>query len=74
MKGWKTEVLVDGKWSTNAVVWPDKESAESAGFDLIMRWTAPSDFRSVEVDEEPNRPTWKEYVESRGLPPKKVSL
>jgi hypothetical protein len=62
-KGFKIEVLADNVWTGNAVVWPDKESADNAGLDLLMRWTVPSDVRSVEVDEEPNRPTWAEWCE-----------
>ena len=72
--GWKSEVLVDGSWSTNAVVWPDEESAKAAGRDLLSRWFVPIDHRPVQVDEEPNRPTWDEYVAEQGLPPRSVRL
>lgn len=72
--GWKTEVLVEGKWSSNAVVWPDEDSARTAGNDLLMRWFGPTDYRAVEVNEEPNRPTWDEHVAGHGLPPKSVQL
>jgi hypothetical protein len=72
--GYKTEVYVQGEWSTNAVVWPDAESADKAGYDLLCRWFVPTDYRVVEVDEEPNRPTWEEYVAQNGLPPQSVSL
>ncbi len=56
--GWKTEVFVQGEWASNAVVWPDEQSALSAGRDLMSRWLLVEDFRAVEVDEEPNRPAW----------------
>jgi len=72
--GYKTEVYVQGEWSTNAVVWPDAESADKAGVDLLGRWFVPTHHRVMEVDEKPNRPTWDEYVALNGLPPKKVSL
>jgi hypothetical protein len=74
MKGFISEVLVSGAWSRNAVVWPDEESAQSAGADLMGRWMLVQDFRSVSVEEQPNRPTWAEQVALRGLPPKSVQL
>ncbi len=72
--GWKTEVLVEGSWSSNGVVWPDEDSAVKAGKDLLSRWMVPTDHRPVEVDEEPNRATWDEHVAEQGLPPKRVQL
>ena len=71
---WKAEVLVQGSWSQNSEVWPDKESAQSAGLDLFGRWFLVEDSRAVEVDEEVNRPTWIEWC-ARGMkPPKSVTL
>lgn len=58
--GWKAEVLVQGSWSQNAEVWPDEQSALKAGHDLMGRWMLVQDHRAVEVDEEPNRPAWKD--------------
>lgn len=72
--GWKQEVLVSGTWSRDGVVWPDEASAMSAGHDLLMRWFVPTDHRAVEVDEEPNRPTWYEWVNEHGLPAQSVQL
>lgn len=72
--GWITEVLVDGTWSGNAVVWPDEDSALSAGSDLLMRWFIPTDYRATATDQEPNRPTWDEHVAENGLPPKSVQV
>jgi hypothetical protein len=72
--GWKAEVLVDGVWGQNGVVWPDEDSARSAARDLYSRWMLTTDHRAVEVDEEPNRPTWAEHVAEKGLPPKSVTL
>lgn len=74
MSGFKTEVLVAGAWSSNGIVWPDKESAEKAGKDLLSRWFVPTDSRAVPTDEEPDRPTWDEHVAKHGLPPRSVSL
>lgn len=75
-KGYKAEVLVPGDgWGQNGVVWPDRESAERAARDLWSRWTLTTDHRAVEViGEEPNRPTWDEWVAERGLPPRSVRL
>lgn len=72
--GWRQEVLVEGKWSRDGVVWPDEDSAMKAGSNLLMRWFVPTDHRAVETDEEPNRPTWDEHVSDRGLPPTSVRL
>lgn len=54
MKSFKTEVLVDGKWSTNSVVVATKEEAEAAGKELLSRWWVPTDSRAVESDEPVN--------------------
>ena len=72
--GWITEVCCQSTWSRNAIVWPDEHSAKQAGADLLSRWMVPTDYRAVEVDEEPNRPTWDEDVAARGLPPRSVQL
>ena len=74
MMGSKAEVIVSGEWGQNGIVWPDRESAEKAAADLYGRWTLTSDHRAVEVDEEPNRPSWDQWVAERGLPPRSVSL
>ena len=73
-RGYKAEVLVDGEWGQNGVVWPDLESAEEAARDLWARWTLTVDHRAVEVDEPPNRPTWEEHVAAHGPPPRSVRL
>lgn len=72
--GFKQEVLVSGTWSRDGIVWPDEASALSAGSNLLSRWFVPTDHRAVEVDEEPNRPTWDEWVAEQGLPPTSVQL
>jgi hypothetical protein len=65
---------VEGDWGSNAQVWPDRESAHEAGSDLYSRWMGCKDFRVIAVDEQPNYPTWKEHVEKKGLPPRRVQL
>lgn len=72
--GFKAEVLVDGTWSQNGEVWPDEDSAEKAGYDLLCRWFVPTDYRVVEVREMPNRPSWEKWVTDHGLPKKHVKL
>ncbi len=73
--GYKSEVLVDGEWGRNGVVWPDMASAEAAARDLFWRWMLTTDYRAVEVQgEEPNRPSWDEWVADHGTPPRSVSL
>jgi hypothetical protein len=74
MSGWKMEVEVDGVFSGNGVVWPDMDSALSAGRDLMGRWMLVTSYQAVATNEAPNRPTWDEYVSANGLPPKSVSL
>ena len=74
MPGFKTEVEVSGEWSSNGVVWPDAESAYHAGVDLLGRWMVPTDHRVCPTSEEPNRPTWEEYVKKNGLPNKSVRV
>ncbi len=74
MSGFIAEVQVDGTWSKNAQVWPDWDSADAAGRDLLSRWFVPTDHRVVEVEKLPNYPTWTEHVCRNGLPPRSVSL
>ena len=71
--GYISEVLIEGSWSRNAVVWPDAASADAAGRDLLSRWFVPSDCRVSEVSEEPNRPDWETFTRD-GLPPRSVTL
>ena len=73
-RGYKAEVLVDGEWGQNGIVWPDRASAEAAAWDLWSRWTATVDHRAVGVPEEPNRPTWDAHVAAHGPPPRSVRL
>ena len=73
--GFISEVKVGNEWGRNGVVWPTMESAERAAADLYSRWMLTTDYRAVEVQgEEPNRPTWDEWVAEHGMPPRSVSL
>lgn len=63
--GWKTWYLIDSKWYTNAVVWPDRESADLEGADRLMRWLVPVGHEARPTDEPPNRPTLAEYRKER---------
>jgi hypothetical protein len=51
---WKPEVLVDGKWCRNALVFATKAEAWENARDLFSRWTVPTDYRVVEVDDPVN--------------------
>lgn len=55
---WKPEVQTAGDgdaWTPNGLAFAEKEDAETWVFDLSLRWTAVTDTRVVESDEEPNR-------------------
>jgi hypothetical protein len=51
---WKPEVLVDGNWSRNGLVFATQEEAENNARDLMMRWWSVQDSRAAEVDEPVN--------------------
>lgn len=51
---YKTEVLVDGSWSTNALRFATKEEAEKAGIELLSRWWVPIDSRAAESNDPVN--------------------
>jgi hypothetical protein len=53
-KSWAPEVLVDGKWSGNAMRFATQVEADKWGQDLLMRWFVPTDNRSVESDDPVN--------------------
>jgi hypothetical protein len=54
MPNWKPEVLVDGKWCANALVFATQEEAEQNARDLLMRWFVPTDSRAVESTDPVN--------------------
>lgn len=53
-KGFAIEVLAEGKWSRNNMVFPTEEMAKQQGDDILSRWMAARDFRVIPVDEAPN--------------------
>ena len=53
-KSFKVEVLVDGKWASNALRFATKEEAESSGYELLSRWFVPSDSRAAESEDPVN--------------------
>lgn len=54
MKSWKLEVLVDGKWSSNALRFATKQEAEASVNELLSRWFVPSGGRATESEEPVN--------------------
>lgn len=54
MKSWKPEVLVDGKWASNALRFATKAEAEASVNELLSRWFVPSDGRATESEEPVN--------------------
>jgi hypothetical protein len=47
---WKPEVLVDGTWSRNGLVFATKQEAEDNARALMWKWWTVTDSRAVEVD------------------------
>jgi hypothetical protein len=54
MSNWKPEVLVNGKWSCNAVVFASEEEAIISARDLMSRWTLVMDYRAVPSNDPVN--------------------
>lgn len=52
--GYKAEVLAEGKWTGNGMVFATKKEAEDYGRDLLARWFVPTDSRAVQVNEPVN--------------------
>jgi hypothetical protein len=53
-KSYKVEVLVDGKWATNAVRFATEVEAQAAGQELLSRWFVPVDSRAALATEPVN--------------------
>lgn len=53
-KSYKPEVLVDGKWSTNALRFATAEEAFGSMMALRMRWWVPTDGRATESEDPVN--------------------
>lgn len=50
-KSFKIEVLVDGKWSSNALRFATKKEAEASVSELMSRWYVPMDGRAAESED-----------------------
>lgn len=53
-KSYKPEVLVEGKWSSNALRFATKEEAEASVRELMSRWWVPDDGRATESSDPVN--------------------
>lgn len=55
-KSYAPEVIADrtGKWCGNALRFATHEEARANVHDLMRRWTAVTDIRVVESEDEPN--------------------
>jgi len=53
-KSFKIEVLVDGKWSTNALRFATQKEAEASVNELMSRWYVPMDGRAAESEDPVN--------------------
>jgi len=53
-KSWKPEVLVDGRWSSNALRFATQEEAFGSMMMLRMRWWVPTDGRATESEDAVN--------------------
>lgn len=54
MPSFKSEMLVDGSWVTNALRFASYWEADRYGADLFSRWTMPRDRRVSPSDDDPN--------------------
>ena len=50
-KSFKIEVLVSGKWSSNALRFATKAEAEASVRELMSRWFVPADGRAAESED-----------------------
>jgi len=51
---YKTEVKVDGSWSTNSCRFATEDEATRAGHELLSRWWVPTDSRAAESSDPVN--------------------
>jgi hypothetical protein len=58
---WKPQVIADssGNWAGNALRFATKEEADANGRNLMMRWLAVREVRSVESDD-PVSHAWRD--------------
>ncbi len=50
---WRPEANDGSGWGRNGLVFATKEESDAWGADLMMRWLACREVRSVETDEPP---------------------
>ena len=62
----KSEVYVEGSWSSNACVYAERWEAYKAGSELLSRWYVPTDHRPVACDDAVNY--YWDAAAHRGLP------
>lgn len=56
---WKPEVLVEGEWGQNSMVFATEQEAKAYAKDLYQRWYATSGHRAVPVDAATNPVNYK---------------
>jgi hypothetical protein len=61
MSNWKPEVLVNGQWGQNALVFATEEEAIANARNLFWRWTLCADYRAV-PSEDPVNYRWDPTV------------
>jgi hypothetical protein len=58
---WKTEVLVEGSWASNALRFASEDEALMAGRELLSRWFVPTDYRAAASADPVNARMTSEY-------------
>jgi hypothetical protein len=64
---YKTEVLVEGSWASNALRFATAEEAEMAGRELLSRWYVPTDYRSAPSEDPVNARMPGEYMRAEHI-------
>lgn len=54
-QNYKPEVLVNGEWGQNALVFEEESAAIASARDLYLRWTLCTDYRAVATDLPANK-------------------
>ena len=47
--GWKTEVLSEGSWAGNSLVFATEQEAKDYGKELLSRWFVPEKSRAIQT-------------------------
>lgn len=72
IRSWRIEVLAGGGWAGNAMRYSTPEAAETAGKDLLSRWTAAQDVRVAPSSDLPNDEAAKSAKASKSSKPAKT--